>query len=309
MGLLSNLRVYQPIGLDSSFQILSQKFISLHLQLRENRAMALFDRVSRLIRANVNDLVSKAEDPEKILEQALLDMQESFVELKQAVAGAIANQKRSQMQYDNNIKETETWQQRAQLALQKGDEGLAKEALIRKKSFSDTATALKSQLDLQVGQVDTMKKSLMMLEGKIVEAKNKKGMLQARAQAAKANEQLTSSLNSMNTNSAMGAFERMEDKVLQMEARGQAAAELAGSNLEAQFASLESADVDLELAAMKQQLLGGAAAAQPQIAATGTAAPGTPPPPLDATAAATKAAEENAVADELEALKKQLDQL
>jgi phage shock protein A len=309
MGLLSNLRVYQPIGLDSSLQILSQKFISVHLQLRENRAMALFDRVSRLIRANVNDLVSKAEDPEKILEQALLDMQESFVELKQAVAGAIANQKRSQMQYDNNMKETETWQQRAQLALQKGDEGLAKEALIRKKSFSDTATALKSQLDLQVGQVDTMKKSLMMLEGKIVEAKNKKGMLQARAQAAKANEQLTSSLNSMNTNSAMGAFERMEDKVLQMEARGQAAAELAGSNLEAQFASLESADVDLELAAMKQQLLGGAAAAQPQIAATGTAAPGTPPPPLDATAAATKAAEENAVADELEALKKQLDQL
>jgi phage shock protein A len=271
--------------------------------------MALFDRVSRLIRANVNDLVSKAEDPEKILEQALLDMQESFVELKQAVAGAIANQKRSQMQYDNNMKETETWQQRAQLALQKGDEGLAKEALIRKKSFSDTATALKSQLDLQVGQVDTMKKSLMMLEGKIVEAKNKKGMLQARAQAAKANEQLTSSLNSMNTNSAMGAFERMEDKVLQMEARGQAAAELAGSNLEAQFASLESADVDLELAAMKQQLLGGSAAAQPQIAATGTAAPGTPPPPLDAKAAATKAAEENAVADELEALKKQLDQL
>ncbi len=263
--------------------------------------MGLFDRVSRLVRANVNDMVSKAEDPEKILEQALMDMQDNLVQMKQAVAGAIASQRRTQQQYENNLKESETWTSRAQLALQKGDENLAREALVRKKSFSDAATALKQQLDSQTGQVDTLKRGLMGLESKISEAKTKKDMLKARAAAAKANEQLQSAVNSNSTGSAMAAFERMEDKVLTMEARSQAAAEIAGSNLEAQFAALSSNDVDFELEAMKQQMLGGSSPAQPAIAgAPAASAPVAPP------AATANSAEMDA---ELEALKKQLDNL
>jgi phage shock protein A len=257
--------------------------------------MGLFDRVSRVVRSNLNAAVSAAEDPEKILEQALIDMQEDLVQLRQAVAGAIASQKRMQQQYNQSQSEANNWQQRAQLALQKGDENLAREALNRKKVQADTATSLKTQLDQQTTQVDSLKRNLIALEGKISEAKTKKDMLRARASAAKANEQLQGTMGRLGTGSAMGAFERMEDKVLQMEARSQAAAELAGADLESQFAQLESGtDVDDELAAMKAQLLGGAPANQAQLPSSQPAA---------------EAPRDKAVDDELEALKTQLDQL
>jgi len=220
--------------------------------------MGLFDRVSRVIRSNLNAAVSSAEDPEKILEQAIIDMQEDLVQMRQAVASAIASQKRIQQQHERAQSEANTWHQRAQLALQKGNEELAREALSRKKTQAETASSLKAQLDQQAGQVEQLKHNLIALEGKISEAKTKKDMLRARASAAKANEQLQSTMGRLGTSSAMGAFERMEDKILQMEARSQAAGELAGADLESQFAALESGgDVDAELAAMKAQLSGG----------------------------------------------------
>jgi phage shock protein A len=257
--------------------------------------MGLFDRVSRVVRANLNAAVSSAEDPEKILDQALIDMQEDLVQLRQAVASAIASQKRMQQQYNQAQAEANNWQQRAQLALQKGDENLAREALNRRKVQTETATALKTQLDQQSATVDTLKRNLIALEGKISEAKTKKDMLKARASAAKANEQLQNTVGRLGTSTAMGAFERMEEKVLQMEARSQAAAELSGSTLEEQFRQLESGtDVDAELEAMKAQLLSGAAPDQAQ---------------LPASQPATAAPKDPAVEDELEALKKQIDQL
>ena len=220
--------------------------------------MGLFDRLSRIVKANVNDLVSKAEDPEKVLEQAVIDMQEDLVQLRQAVARAIASQKRTEQQYNKNQQEANTWQQRAQLALSKGDENLAREALTRKKSFNDTAATLKAQLDQQSNNVDTLKRNLIALESKIAEAKTKKDMLKARANAAKAQRQLQETIGGIDTSSAMGAFERMEDKVMQLEAESQSAAELGGMGLEQQFAQLEaSSGVDDELAAMKAQLSGG----------------------------------------------------
>jgi phage shock protein A len=261
--------------------------------------MGLFDRVSRVVRANMNDLVSKAEDPEKILEQTIIDMQEDLVQMRQAVASAIASQKRLQQQYNQAQSEANNWQQRAQLALQKGEENLAREALMRKKTNSETATSLKTQLDQQTVMVDQLKRNLVALEGKISEAKTKKDMLKARASAAKANEQLQSTVGRLGTGSAMAAFERMEEKVLQMEARSQAAGELAGNALEEQFALLESSgDVDEELAAMKAQLLAGSSQAQAQLPGTETT---TDQP--KASAAPTD------VDAELEALKTKLDQL
>ena len=257
--------------------------------------MGLFDRVSRVIRANLNAAVSSAEDPEKILEQTIIDMQEDLVQMRQAVASAIASQKRIQQQYNQAQTESNNWHQRAQLALKKGNEDLAREALSRKKSQTEVATTLKTQLDSQAAQVDLLKRNLIALESKIAEAKTKKDMLKARASAAKANEQLQSTMSSMNTSSAMSAFERMEDKVLQMEARSQAAAELAGADLESQFAALESgSDVDTELEMMKAQLTGTASTTQGQLPAAET---GSAPE------------EDQAVDAELEELKTQLDQL
>ncbi|MCW6037270.1 PspA/IM30 family protein [Spirulina subsalsa FACHB-351] len=258
--------------------------------------MGLFDRIGRVVRANLNDMVSKAEDPEKILEQSILDMQEDLVQLRQAVARAIATQKRTEQQYNKNQSEANTWQQRAQLALQKGDEGLAREALQRKKTSGDTAAQLKSQLEVQNTQVQTLKRNLVALESKISEAKTKKDMLKARVQAAKANEQLQSTISSMNTGSAMGAFERMEEKVLELEARSQAAHELGGVDLESQFAALESGgDVDDELAAMKAQMLGGSAPDQQAL-------------PQGTTPATNTTQNVEVVDAELEELRRQLNQ-
>jgi phage shock protein A len=259
--------------------------------------MGLFDRVSRVIRANVNDMVSKAEDPEKILEQAVIDMTEDLVQLRQAVASAIASQKRTQQQYNQAQTESNNWYQRAQLALQKGDDNLAREALNRRKAQTDTANALKGQLDQQNAQVDMLKKNLIALEGKIAEAKTKKNMLKARSEAAKAQEKLQGVLGGISTSGSMAAFERMEEKVLRMEARSQGLAELAGADLESQFAALESgSDVDDELAAMKAQLLGSATPTNQAQLPEGVQT--TNPAPQD-----------KAVDDELEKLKTQLDQL
>lgn len=255
--------------------------------------MGLFDRVSRLVRANVNDLVSKAEDPEKILEQSIADMQEDLVQMRQAVAKAIAAQQKIQQQHNLAQSEADKWQQRAQLALQKGDENLAREALSRKKVQAEAAGTLQAQLDQQVGMVDQLKRNLIALEGKISEAKTKKDMLKARAQAAKANEQLQGALSSMNTGSAMAAFERMEEKVLEMEARSTAALELGGVSLDQQFAALEAGgDVDDELAAMKAQMLGGSTTAGSLPAASTTPATEVKDAAVDA---------------ELEALRRQLN--
>ncbi|NJM97806.1 MAG: PspA/IM30 family protein [Phormidesmis sp. RL_2_1] len=260
--------------------------------------MGLFDRVSRVVRSNLNAAVSSAEDPEKILDQAIVDMQEDLIQMRQAVAKAIASQKRVEQQANKAQSAATEWQRRAQLALQNGKEDMAREALVRKKTQAETAAALKNQLDQQAASVDTLKRQLIALESKISEAKTKKDMLKARASAAKANEQLQKSVGSLGTSSAMSAFERMEEKVLMMEASGQAAAELAGADLESQFASLESgSDVDDELAALKAQVLGGTAPTQESL------------PAADEPTVTPQDSADPVVDAELEALKSELDSL
>lgn len=219
--------------------------------------MGLFDRIMRVIRSQINSLISKAEDPEKILEQTVMEMQEDLIQVRQAVAQAIATQKRTERQYDRTQSTAEEWYKRAQLALQKGDDRLAKEALTRRQSYQQTANSLKVQIQGQTEIVDQLKKNMRGLEGKISEAKTKKDLYIARARSAQASEKLSEMLGGLNTNNAMSAFERMEEKVIELEARSEAIASLGTDDLEQQFNSLESVnDVDDELAAMKQQLLG-----------------------------------------------------
>lgn len=217
--------------------------------------MGFFDRLSRLLRSNLNDLVGRAEDPAKILDQSVADMQSDLIKLRQAVAAAIASQKRIENQAQQAESQSKTWYERATLALKKGEEDLAKEALSRRKTYQETATALNSQLATQAGQVENLKKNLLSLEGKIAGARTKKDMLKARAQAAQAQAQLQGAVGGLNTDSAMAAFDRMEEKVLSLEASGQAAAELAGADLDSRFQALEAGgDVDQELAALKASL-------------------------------------------------------
>jgi phage shock protein A len=202
-------------------------------------------------------MISKAEDPEKVLEQAVIDMQEDLIQLRQAVARVMAERNRTEQKYKQDVSEASKWEQRAKLALTKGDESLAREALMRKKSLADTAGALKQQLDQQNAQLETLRSNLVALESKISEAKTKKNMLQARAKAAKANEELSKTLSGIDTSSSMSAFERMETKVLEMEASSQAYGELAGTGIEQQFAQLEAgSEVDDELELLKAEMAG-----------------------------------------------------
>lgn len=258
--------------------------------------MALFDRLSRVVRANLNDLVSKAEDPEKVLEQTIIDMQEDLVQLRQAVARAMASQKQTEQRYNQDTSEASKWEQRAKLALSKGDENLAREALVRKKSLTSTSATLQEQLAAQRTQVDNLRQNLVALESKISEAKTKKNMLIARAKAAKATEAVQNTLSGIDTKSSMATFERMETKVLELEARSQAAGEIGGYGIEQQFAQLESgSNVDDELALLKAQIGGSSEPVGSLPAATVTPS--------------SKAAASPVVDAELEDLRRQLDNL
>ncbi len=220
--------------------------------------MGLLDRLSRLVRANLNAFVSDAEDPIKILDQSVADMQEDLVKLRQAVAIAIASQKRLENQANQAKEQIQNWFSRAELALKKGEDDLAREALSRKKTFQETFEALTTQFQSQNGQVEKLKKSLLLLERKIAEARTKKDMLKARAQAAKAQQKIQSAVGDLGGKSAMAAFERMEDKVEALEASGQAALELAGEDIESKFAALEGGDdIEKELETLRSQLKSG----------------------------------------------------
>jgi phage shock protein A len=226
--------------------------------------MGLFDRIGRVVRANVNSLISGAEDPERILEQTVIEMQHDLIQLRQAVAHAIATQKRTERQAAQSQATAEEWYRRAQLALQKGEDTLAREALTRRKSYQDTATALTEQIQQQSGIVSLLKQNLAKLESQLSDARTKKDMYIARARSAKASEKLNEMMGRIGTGSALSAFEKMEEKVLQMEARSEAIAELnSGDAIEQQFKELESGGVDEELAAMKAQFAAGSSLSLP----------------------------------------------
>jgi phage shock protein A len=229
--------------------------------------MGLFDRLGRLIRANLNGLISQAEDPEKILEQTVLDMQDDLIKLRQAVAQAIATQKRTERQCSQAQMNADEWYRRAELALQKGDEALAREALSRRQAFQETSQALQGQLDQQGDVVSKLKQNMRTLESKLAEAKTKKDMYIARARSAQASQRLNEMLGNAGTRDSRAAFERMEQKVLQMEAQADAIAELnTGSNLERRFEAIEKgSSVDAELDALKAHL---AIASAPDAAQT-----------------------------------------
>ncbi len=226
--------------------------------------MELIKRILRVIRANLNSLIGGAEDPEKILEQTVMEMQENLVQLRQGVAQAIATQKRTQRQAMAAESQAEEWYRRAQLALRQGNEVLAREALTKRQAYQETTKALSNQIEQQNEIVARLKKDMRSLELKIGEAKTKKDMYIARARSAQASYRLQEMLDGVSATSSLSAFERMEEKVLQIEAQSEAIAQLSSDDLETQFASLESTnDVDAELAAMKVQVLNEAENTQP----------------------------------------------
>ncbi|XP_022893083.1 membrane-associated 30 kDa protein, chloroplastic-like isoform X2 [Olea europaea var. sylvestris] len=218
--------------------------------------MNLFDRFARVVKSYANAVISSFEDPEKILEQSVIEMNDDLIKMRQATAQVLASQKQLENRYKAAQQASEEWYRKAQLALGKGEEDLAREALKRRKSYADNSNALKAQLDQQKSVVDNLVSNTRLLESKIQEAKSKKDTLKARAQSAKTTTKVSEMLGNVNTSSALSAFEKMEEKVLTMESQADALNQLAGDELDGKFELLESSSVDDDLANLKKELSG-----------------------------------------------------
>jgi phage shock protein A len=216
--------------------------------------MTIVERISTLVRANINDLINRAEDPEKVIKQLLMEMNSQLVQAKTQVAAAIADEKQLYDRYQQNQAEADEYQHKAELAVEKGDDDLAREALTRRTAFQQTADGFKSQYCAQSKQVDVVKEALNQLEAKIQEAEAKKDLLIARSRRAKAETEIRTTLTGLDEGSALASFERMEQKVNEQEARAAALGELESDSVETRFAALETADqVERDLAALKAQ--------------------------------------------------------
>jgi len=217
--------------------------------------MGVLDRVSTLIRANINDLISRAEDPEKVIRQLLLDMNNQLIQVKTQVAASIADERLLQKRSEDNQKKADEWQRKAELAVERGQDDLAKEALARKRTFQETADGFKQQWTDQSAQVEQLKEALAQLEAKIAEAQTKKDLLIARSRRAKAETNIRKTLAGVDTGGALSEFERMEDKVEEDEARAKAYADLDQDTLDTKFKHLEQEDqLNKELADLKSKM-------------------------------------------------------
>ena len=223
--------------------------------------MSVFSRMSTIFKANVNEALTKAEDPEKVLNQVIIEMNEQLVDTKQKVAAAIADEKRLQRQYQETAEQAKGWEEKATIAVEKERDDLAREALARRNEAQQLADEYKIQWDKQRQAVDQLKEHLRALELKIGEAGRKKNLLIARQKRATAQKQIHETMAGMKDSGAFDTFDRMEQKVGDMEARADAAAEMAdfeSDPLEDEFAALETkGNVEDDLAALKAKLGNG----------------------------------------------------
>ncbi len=238
--------------------------------------MGIFARLARLIKSNINALISSSEDPEKMLTQLIRDMVEQLGVAKRQVAGAIADEKRLARQAEGERNNAAEWEKKAMLAVRAGNDALAKEALARKNEHEGLATQYREQWQKQKHAVDQLKLALRALNSKIEEAKRKKNILIARKKRAEAQKAIHETMSGLKNASAFEAFDEMAGRIEQMEAEAEATAEIAqeyeGDVLAHKFSELEvTAGADEDLLALKRKM--GLAPPEP-VAATPEAAAG-----------------------------------
>ena len=226
--------------------------------------MGIFDRFSTMLRSNLNDLISRAENPEKMLNQLILDMKSNLAKAKQEAAAAIADEKKLQADAEALKKQAEDWERRAMLAVQEGRDDLATQALIRYNEALQGAQQLHEPWVKHMADTDSLKGQLRQLNDKIEEAKRKKNILIARAKRAEAQQRIQETMSGMNDKSAFESFDRMAEKIEAIERKALAAAEIQqefqSDDLMDQFKKLEykgTADQQLMDLKAKMGLLSG----------------------------------------------------
>ena len=221
--------------------------------------MGIFARLATLIKSNLNDLISRSEDPEKMLNQIVVEMSNQLLEAKRQVAQSIADEKRLAKQVEQETLNASEWEKRAMLAIRAGDDALAKEALARKKEHQTLAEQFQDQWSKQKQAVDQLKLALRALNNKIEEAKRKKNLLIARKKRAEAQKAIQETMTGLKNASAFETFDRMAGRIEQMEAEAEAHAELneeaSGDTLAHKFRELEvTKGADEDLLSLKRQM-------------------------------------------------------
>ncbi len=224
--------------------------------------MGIFQKLSTVIKSNINDLISRAENPEKMLNQIIIDMRDQLAKAKREVAAAIADERKLKSQLDGEVKQAREWQQRAMIAVREGRDDLAKQAIVRQQQHTDHAHSLQQTWQAQAAETEKLKGSLRMLNDKIEEAKRKRNLLIAKQKRAQAQRRIHETMAGLSDTSAFEAFNRMADKIEEEERRTIAHAEvteaITGDTLEQEFLRLEagstSADVEDQLLALKQEM-------------------------------------------------------
>lgn len=260
--------------------------------------MGIFDRFKRVVRSNLNDMISKAENPEKMLNQLIVDMNQQLIESKRSVAAAIADEKKIERQVKEQQAQAGEWERKAMLAVRAGKDDLAKEALVRKQEYEKGATQYEEQLQAQHESVEKLKGALKGLQQKIEEAQRKKNLLVARAKRAEAQKKINETISGLSDTSAFETFDKMAARMDQIEAENDAMLEIEDmdkkDSLEDQFAALEGGDTDKLLEDLKQKM-----AIEDK---TGASESGS----SEGRASSESGAETGEVDEELEALKKKM---
>lgn len=218
--------------------------------------MAIFQRVGDLVKANINDLLDRAENPEKMVKQIIIDMEKELQNCTNALGQAMGSQRQIGKQLEAAKNESASWENKAKIALKAGNQDLAKQALQKKVAADSQVTQYQAMYDQCTAQVDTIRKQVEALKTKLDEARSRQSMLIARSKMADAQKNMAKTLGNMDSSSAFNKLDKMEEKISNKEAQAEAFSDLAGTSNEPDpFAQLESdSNVDAEMERLMKEM-------------------------------------------------------
>lgn len=220
--------------------------------------MGIFTRVRDIISSNLNTMLEKAEDPEKLIKLMIREMEDTLIEVKASCAGAMATKKKIQREFDEVNERSKTWGEKAQLAVDKGRDDLAREALVERKRYAERA----EQLEKEQGHCDDLvaqyQSDIKQLEDKLAAAREKQRLLVQRAVRAQRKMQTQQEIRRMDTADAMARFDTFEERIERMEADAELVNFGRKATLDEEFRKLEGHDdIDKELDELKKRRQGG----------------------------------------------------
>lgn len=214
--------------------------------------MSIFTRFRDIVSSNINAMLDRAEDPEKMIKLMIREMEDTLIEMKSACAGVIATRKKLQRKSDDIEERIDLWGKRAELAVSKGRDDLAREALVEKRRFSELNDSLENEISEHTGLIEQYQTDIRELETKLASAKEKKRVLIQRHKKATNKKRAQEDIRRMDSSETMARFEHLESRIDRMEAEAELVNYGKKSSADDQFAGLTAdEDIEKELAKMK----------------------------------------------------------